>query len=247
MLSIFFDGHAALLPRVMQYLSYKDVSRFLSVSREANRIWKPVIVRLKRIIADKEWRAVLMRGSPSSRFIANLDTLSDISLSFWSTYPPNRRIRIDNIWPSAPVSAPPKTKRIESELNALWTMSYPFVSPMGFIDDGALTIKFAMIGTEDVFHGEVFHFLYRFSSNHPYQPPTVRLMTPVPGIPDGDLGIDMLSDRWSPIMTVSRFIVSIQSVMNSHDLECFRLPARVRGEDVAAPVHLGAWDFMYNN
>lgn len=246
MFSIFFDGHSVLLPRVMRYLSYRDVSSLLSVFRGSYQIWKPVLARLKRLITDKQWRAVLIRGSPSSRFMMNLDTLSDLSLSFWTTYTPNRRLTINDIWPSAPIPAPFKIRRIESEINALRTMSYPFVAPTEFVDDGGFTLRFAVLGTEDMFHGEIFRFLYRFSPDHPFHPPTVRLITPVKGIPDGDLGIDMLSDRWSPIMTVSRILVSIHSVMNSRDLDCFRIPARVWGEDVSAPGYLGEWDAMYH-
>jgi ubiquitin-conjugating enzyme E2 D/E len=248
MFSRFFQEFAVLLPHVMRHLSYRDVSSLLSISREARSLWRPVLGYLKTVFADKECRLVLMEGSPSSRFVINLQKIREIRESFCTIYQMNRMLAIDKIWPLSKPGPTFRTHRVESEIRSLRKLSSPFIAPIEFSDH--FTLKFAVLGVEDAFQGELFVFSFRFSPDHPFMPPSVRLMTPVPGIRDGDLQIDMLDHKWSPAMTLSGLLVSIQSLLNRRDLDCFHLPVVVRGEEpsaVATAMPLAKWHskFMY--
>lgn len=55
-----------------------------------------------------------------------------------------------------------------------------------------------------------------FSSDHPFKPPTIVFTTRVyhPNISEsGDICIDILKSKWSPVLSMSKVIVSLQSLL----------------------------------
>ena len=62
-----------------------------------------------------------------------------------------------------------------------------------------------------------------FSADHPFKPPRVIFKTKIfhPNIDNsGNICIDILKENWSPVLTVSKLITSLQSLLtdpNPHD------------------------------
>ena len=84
--------------------------------------------------------------------------------------------------------------------------------------------KLYMIGPKDTPY-ENGHFVLEsnFSSDHLFKPPTIRFITRIfhPNIsPSGDICIDILKNNWSPVLTMTKVMVSLQSLLaepNPHD------------------------------
>jgi ubiquitin-conjugating enzyme E2 D/E len=86
------------------------------------------------------------------------------------------------------------------------------------------TWNLAMHGPKDTPY-ETGSFLLQavFSADHPFSPPVLRFQTKVyhPNIDaHGNICIDILKDKWSPVLSISKIITSIQSLLaepNPHD------------------------------
>jgi ubiquitin-protein ligase len=146
------------------------------------------------------------------------------------------------MWPSFEPSAIFLRRRTEKEMRALARFSSPLAAVIDLVDKG--TIRFAVIGMEEPFRGELFIMDYTFSNEHPFLPPSVVMRTPIPGVQDGDLRIDMLDKLWAPSMTISNMIPAIQSLLNRRDLGCFPIPEIVRGEKTT-PIILPKWHALF--
>jgi ubiquitin-conjugating enzyme E2 D/E len=63
----------------------------------------------------------------------------------------------------------------------------------------------------------VFLLDYRFSSKYPYSPPSVRFITKVyhcnVDAESGAISMDILADQWSPALTMTKVVLSIQSLL----------------------------------
>lgn len=75
----------------------------------------------------------------------------------------------------------------------------------------------SIIGPADSpYQGGIFSLSIDFPSNYPYSPPRVRFITKLfhPNVNlHGNICLDILSTKWSPVLTVSKVLISICSLL----------------------------------
>lgn len=62
----------------------------------------------------------------------------------------------------------------------------------------------------------VFKLNIQFSDDHPFTPPVVTFVTPIYHLniaPKGKICMDLLTTEWSPILTISKVLVAILSLL----------------------------------
>ena len=67
-----------------------------------------------------------------------------------------------------------------------------------------------------------FKLLIEFPYNYPYQPPTIRFTTPCfhPNVDEqGNICLDILKDKWSPVMNIRTTLISIQSLLGEPNID----------------------------
>lgn len=64
--------------------------------------------------------------------------------------------------------------------------------------------------------GGIFQLTIDFTEKYPHEPPRVRFITPIfhPNVySSGDICLDILQDKWSPVYDISSILLSIQSML----------------------------------
>ncbi|UJR24005.1 hypothetical protein I4U23_026970 [Adineta vaga] len=78
-------------------------------------------------------------------------------------------------------------------------------------------------GPEDSpFQGGIFHLTIRFPTDFPFKPPRVRFTTRVyhPNISSqGDICLDILHDKWLPVLTIRTVLLSLCSLLTDPNPE----------------------------
>ena len=113
-----------------------------------------------------------------------------------------------------------KNRRIQKELTEL--MNSPMVNISAFPSEEddltAWTASIKVDNEESVYHGGTFLLEIRFPEAYPFKPPKVRFLTRVYhcNVSDrtGAICLDLLKGQWSPVITVQKLLLSIQSLLD---------------------------------
>ena len=84
-------------------------------------------------------------------------------------------------------------------------------------DDDIMKWKATIFGPEDTpYHKGVFNLNIEFTEKYPFKPPIVRFITPIYhcNVKNGGICLDILKDKWSPALTISKVLLSICSLMS---------------------------------
>lgn len=108
-------------------------------------------------------------------------------------------------------------KRIKKELLDLKKASLANCSA-GPEDDNIFHWVGSIVGPEDTpYENGIFELDIRFPEDYPYRPPDVRFKTPIFHCNVSERGViclDILKDKWSPVLTISKVLLSISSLMS---------------------------------
>ncbi|EFA79905.1 hypothetical protein PPL_06725 [Heterostelium album PN500] len=78
-----------------------------------------------------------------------------------------------------------------------------------------------IIGPENSpFEGGIFQLSLNFNESYPDQPPKIKFVTPIfhPNVyADGAICLDILTNKWSPVYSVSSILTSIQSLLSDEN------------------------------
>lgn len=84
--------------------------------------------------------------------------------------------------------------------------------------DDMMIWKATIFGPEDTpYHGGVFELSIKFTEEYPFKPPIVYFNTPIYHCnvnSRGGICLDILKDKWSPALTISKVLLSICSLMS---------------------------------
>lgn len=108
------------------------------------------------------------------------------------------------------------SKRIQNELKEL-QKDPPSTCSAGPEGDTIYKWKAFIFGpTDSPYEGGVFQLSIEFPEDYPFRPPHVHFITKVyhPNInPSGSICLDILKDKWSPALSISKVLLSIESLL----------------------------------
>ena len=108
-------------------------------------------------------------------------------------------------------------KRLHKELLDI-SKDTPANCSAGLLSNDLFIWQATIIGpTETPYEGGIFHLKIVFPTDYPFKAPSVSFTTLIyhPNINDnGSICLDILKDQWSPVLTVSKLLLSICSLLN---------------------------------
>ncbi len=108
-------------------------------------------------------------------------------------------------------------KRITKELKEMQHDTLSIASAGPKQDDMFLWNAVLLGPSETPYAGGIFKLEIRFPNDYPFKPPKVEFKTKVyhPNINEhGGICLDILKDKWSPALTVSKVLLSISSLLS---------------------------------
>ena len=107
-------------------------------------------------------------------------------------------------------------KRIQRELKDMLKTPVENVSAGPTNEKDVFTWKATIIGPNDSpYQGGVFNLDIKFPSDYPFKPPKISFSTKIyhPNInSSGSICLDILGNHWSPVLTISKVLLSICSL-----------------------------------
>jgi len=108
-------------------------------------------------------------------------------------------------------------RRIKKELEEL-NLTPPTNCSAGLISDDIYKWQATIIGPEDSpYSGGIFALNIEFPIDYPFKPPRIMFKTPIYHCninTNGSICLDILKDKWSPALTISKALLSICSMMD---------------------------------
>ena len=108
-------------------------------------------------------------------------------------------------------------KRLQKELLDI-SKDAPTNCSAGLLNNDLFMWQATIIGpTETPYEGGIFHLKMIFQTDYPFKAPSVSFTTRIyhPNINEnGSICLDILKDQWSPVLTVSKLLLSICSLLN---------------------------------
>ena len=142
-------------------------------------------------------------------------------------------------------------RRITKELETI-QKDPPANCSAGPDGDNIFSWTAAIMGpTETVYEGGLFYLNIEFPQNYPYKPPKVRFITKIyhPNInSSGGICLDILKDQWSPVLTVSKVLLSICSLLtdpNPDDPLVLSIAEQYKNDRVTYDVTARRWTELY--
>ena len=142
-------------------------------------------------------------------------------------------------------------RRITKELETI-QKDPPSNCSAGPDDDNIYSWTATIMGpTETVYEGGLFYLNIEFPQNYPYKPPKVRFITKIyhPNInSSGGICLDILKDQWSPVLTVSKVLLSICSLLtdpNPDDPLVLSIAEQYKNDRVTYDITARRWTELY--
>ncbi len=111
--------------------------------------------------------------------------------------------------------------RIHHELNEM--KKDPPVNCSAGMNNGQLRHwNASIIGPDDSpYQGGIFHLDIYFGSEYPFTPPKVNFKTKIyhPNISNTNICLDILKDKWSPALSISKVLLSLCSLLTDPNPE----------------------------
>jgi len=108
-------------------------------------------------------------------------------------------------------------KRLQKELQDI-CKDTPANCSAGLLSNDLFIWQATIFGpTETPYEGGIFHLKMVFPPDYPFKGPLVSFTTRIyhPNINEnGSICLDILKDQWSPVLTVSKLLLSICSLLN---------------------------------
>ncbi len=109
-------------------------------------------------------------------------------------------------------------KRIRSELKEI-TRNPPSNCSAGLMDEKNVFVwRATIIGPHDSpYEGGIFNLRIDFSKKYPFKPPKIVFTTKIFHCninSEGSICLDILKEQWSPVLTISKVLLSICSLMD---------------------------------
>ena len=109
-------------------------------------------------------------------------------------------------------------KRIRSELKEI-TRNPPSNCSAGLMDEKNVFVwRATIIGPHDSpYEGGIFNLRIDFSEKYPFKPPKIVFTTKIFHCninSEGSICLDILKEQWSPVLTISKVLLSICSLMD---------------------------------
>jgi ubiquitin-protein ligase len=110
-------------------------------------------------------------------------------------------------------------KTIKKQLDILLKDHSEYILSIIPNDDNIFEWNLVIVGPNDSpYEGSLFNLNIKFPNDYPYKPPKINFKTkiyhPNIAITDGQICVDMLTDKWSPANTINSIILSIISLLN---------------------------------
>lgn len=111
-------------------------------------------------------------------------------------------------------------RRIAKELQEITETPMVNIAAFPSEDDDlrTWTASITVDNEDSVYHGGTFLLEIRFPDAYPFKPPKVRFLTRVyhSNVSDrtGAICLDLLKGQWSPVITVQKLLLSIQSLLD---------------------------------